>query len=105
MTGVMTGLVTLRNDPSGCPKALIQRRAWSREKDPDRHAIRLTQGHPWGGMRGHTRIEVVIQIFLSDSQGKAAYFMNQLKDVVCSDPNAIQLIKTFFGSVTNASDS
>lgn len=26
-------------------------------------------GPPGGGMRGHTRIEVVIQIFLPDSQG------------------------------------
>jgi len=34
VTGVMTGLVTMRSDPDGWLKALIQRRAWARDKDP-----------------------------------------------------------------------
>lgn len=33
VTGVMTGLVTMRSDPDGWLKALIQRRAWARDKD------------------------------------------------------------------------
>lgn len=67
VTGVMTGLVTLRRNPNGCRKALIQRRAWARDKDPRRRDKDHARA-PTGGMRECARIEVVIQIFLSDSQ-------------------------------------
>lgn len=55
------------HQPERLTKALIQRRAWARGKNPrgrDKDHARA----PMGGMRECARGEVVIQIFLSDSQ-------------------------------------
>ncbi len=55
VTGVMTGLVTMRSDPDGWLKALIQRRAWARDKDPRRR----DKDHARAPMGGCAHVPVV----------------------------------------------
>jgi hypothetical protein len=67
-------------------QTLIQRRPREREKDPMR-APEVIRARAYGGTWRHRSVEVVIQIFLSDSQrGLSYYFMNQLKVGISTEP-------------------
>ena len=101
VTGVMTGLVTMRSDPDGWLKALIQRRVWARDKDLRRRDKAQVRA-PTGGMRECACSEVVIQTFLPDSQEifelrdqpgllqkaqRTSTHNQQLRRLRCSRPN------------------